>query len=189
MWPKDQQRIEEERAGIAPPAPVTLASSHLAEAFVNNFLDARPLSQKHAHLQRLPDGERRTRTADTSIFEAYRDTPQNQPIYRAFVPSNTSPIPFFFGGLPGVLDNGRGSLSKTPGPFYALRGGSETSPWVGGLGAAAGVHDRMTPFPAKPGDKHERGQTCSAAALVYPAGSCRAVGSAVRSDDCSPTRF
>ena len=31
MWPKDQQRIEEERAGIARPAPSTLASSHLAQ--------------------------------------------------------------------------------------------------------------------------------------------------------------
>lgn len=31
MWLKDQQRIEEERAGIARPAPSTLASSHLAQ--------------------------------------------------------------------------------------------------------------------------------------------------------------
>jgi hypothetical protein len=39
VWPKDQQRIEEERAGIARPAPATLASSHLAQA-LDAFDDA-----------------------------------------------------------------------------------------------------------------------------------------------------
>ena len=39
VWPKDEQRIEEERAGIARPAPATLASSHLAQA-LDAFDDA-----------------------------------------------------------------------------------------------------------------------------------------------------
>ena len=39
MWPKDQQRIAEERAGVARPAPATLASSHLAQA-LDAFDDA-----------------------------------------------------------------------------------------------------------------------------------------------------
>jgi hypothetical protein len=39
VWPKDQQRIEEERAGIARPAPATLASSHLAQG-LDAFDDA-----------------------------------------------------------------------------------------------------------------------------------------------------
>lgn len=58
-------------------------------------------------------------------FQAYRDTPQNPSICRAFVPSHTSPISFLSGSLPGVLDNGWGSLSKPGGPFYPWRGGSE----------------------------------------------------------------
>jgi hypothetical protein len=39
MWPKDEQRIEEERAGVARPAPATLAASHLAQA-LDAFDDA-----------------------------------------------------------------------------------------------------------------------------------------------------
>lgn len=39
MWPKDEQRIAEERAGIARPAPATLAASHLAQA-LDAFDDA-----------------------------------------------------------------------------------------------------------------------------------------------------
>jgi hypothetical protein len=39
VWPKDEQRIAEERAGIARPAPATLASSHLAQA-LDAFDDA-----------------------------------------------------------------------------------------------------------------------------------------------------
>jgi hypothetical protein len=39
VWPKDQQRIAEERAGAARPAPATLASSHLAQA-LDAFDDA-----------------------------------------------------------------------------------------------------------------------------------------------------
>ena len=39
VWPKDQQRIEEERAGIRRPAPATLASSHLAQG-LDAFDDA-----------------------------------------------------------------------------------------------------------------------------------------------------
>lgn len=39
MWPKDLQRIEEEQAGTARPAPATLASSHLAQA-LDAFDDA-----------------------------------------------------------------------------------------------------------------------------------------------------
>jgi hypothetical protein len=39
VWPKDQKRIEEERAGVARPAPATLASSHLAQA-LDAFDDA-----------------------------------------------------------------------------------------------------------------------------------------------------
>jgi hypothetical protein len=39
MWPKDEQRIAEERAGVARPAPATLASSHLAQA-LDSFDDA-----------------------------------------------------------------------------------------------------------------------------------------------------
>jgi hypothetical protein len=39
VWPKDEQRIEEERAGIARPAPATLASSHLAQG-LDAFDDA-----------------------------------------------------------------------------------------------------------------------------------------------------
>jgi hypothetical protein len=32
VWPKDEERIEEERAGVVRPAPATLASSHLAQS-------------------------------------------------------------------------------------------------------------------------------------------------------------
>ncbi len=39
VWPKDEQRIAEERAGVARPAPATLASSHLAQA-LDAFDDA-----------------------------------------------------------------------------------------------------------------------------------------------------
>jgi hypothetical protein len=39
VWPKDAQRIAEERAGIGRPAPATLASSHLAQA-LDAFDDA-----------------------------------------------------------------------------------------------------------------------------------------------------
>jgi hypothetical protein len=39
MWPKDELRIAEERAGVARPAPATVASSHLAQA-LDAFDDA-----------------------------------------------------------------------------------------------------------------------------------------------------
>jgi hypothetical protein len=39
VWPKDEERVAEERAGVARPAPATLAASHLAQA-LDSFDDA-----------------------------------------------------------------------------------------------------------------------------------------------------
>jgi hypothetical protein len=94
-------------------------------------------------------------------FQSYLSTPQNQPIYRAFVPVNITPIPFFPGGLPGVLDHGWGSWSKTPRPILRLartgRGSAGGHPscrgaWPRRLGRVAQAAREDSPLATRQGD-------------------------------------
>jgi hypothetical protein len=68
---------------------------------------------KNTHLQRLLDGQTQIRTGDTTIFSRTESGPKNCQFAGYLHLPTLGQVPFVSGGLPGVLDHGWASWSKT----------------------------------------------------------------------------